>query len=160
MNRIHPALAFRLAVFLETSYLRANERCASSSGFWYEAVVETSFSLSQLKEYLCSQYPWSIGDTVDLQYFNFGEERFLPLMSDEDVGMLFTLNVARHFGRIRIDVVQPCRPAGKGKRVKAPSGGLASSGGRGSCVSDVSANTVRLRAHCRSTAVHLCPVRV
>ena len=46
---------------------------------------------------------------------------------------------------------------GKGKRVKASSGGLASSGGRGSCVSDVSANTVRPRAPCRSTAVLSVP---
>ena len=80
-------------------------------------------------------------------------------MSDEDLGMLFTLNAARRFGRIRIDVVQPCRPAGKGKRVKAPSGGV-SSGGRGSCVSDVSANTVRPALLVGPQQHYLCPVRV
>ena len=94
--------------------MSGNERC-DLSGFWYKAVVETSFSLSQLKEYLCSQYPWSIGDTVDLQYFNFGEEKFLPLMSDEDLGILFTLNAARHFCRVRINVLRHPKPSGQGK---------------------------------------------
>ena len=136
--------------------MRDNELC-QLGGFWYPAVVETTFTFSQLKEKLCSQYPWRLADTVDMKYFNFGEERYLPLMSDLDLGMIFSLNAAAHFGRIRIDVVQPSRPVGKGqgKRVKASSGGLASSGGRGSCVSADSANTGR--AACRSTAVPSAP---
>ena len=65
-------------------------------------MVETTFTFSQLKEKLCSEYPWSLADTVDMKYFNFGEERYLPLMSDLDLGMLFSLNAAARFGRIRI----------------------------------------------------------
>ena len=61
--------------------------------------------------------------------------------------MLFALNAGRRFGSIRIHV----------DRGKASSGVEASSDGQASCVSAVSANTVRPRAPCRSTSVLSMP---
>ena len=70
-NRVDPALAFRLAVRMETSELRGNKSCVIS-GFFYPKVVETSVrseisarhsvvsicgALSILSKYLSSTVP-------------------------------------------------------------------------------------------------------
>jgi hypothetical protein len=45
--------------------------------------------LRDLKDNICAQYPWGADDSVDFQYFNSMEGRYVPLISDEDLGMLF-----------------------------------------------------------------------
>jgi hypothetical protein len=100
-------------------------------------------------EKITSQYPWGTGDSVDFQYFNSTEGRYVPLISDEDLGMPFALNDSCRVGKICIHV----------DRVQASSGVGASSGGRASCLSSVvaSANHVRRPAPCRSTAAPSVP---
>jgi hypothetical protein len=115
-------------------------------------VVATSIALKYMKENSYSKYPWSPGDSVDLQYFNNSEHIFLPLTYDEHLRMIFSLNAASRFGQIRIHV-QP-KVVNKGKRVKASPGGQASPGGHSSCVS---ANSVRPDDPCRSTTVPSLP---
>jgi hypothetical protein len=68
-------------------------------------------------------------------------------------GNIFSLNVSSHFGKIHIDVLRPRKVGDKGRIVKASSSGRASSGDQRSCVSDVSANSVRPRPPCRSIAL-------
>jgi hypothetical protein len=144
---IDPALAFWLVVSLDTSFLRDSEH--NVSRFYIPAVVATTISLRDLKDNICAQYPWGAGDSVDFQYFNSTEGRYVPLISDEDLGMLFALNDSCCVGKIRIHV----------DRVQASSGVRASSGGRTSCLSSVaaSANRVRRPAPYRSTATPSIP---
>ncbi|KAK1670064.1 hypothetical protein QYE76_058223 [Lolium multiflorum] len=83
------------------------------------------------------------------EYFNSTEGRFVPLISEDDLGILFALNASCRFGKIRIHV----------DRGQASSGAGASSGGRASCLSTAaaSANSVRRGAPCRSTAAPSVP---
>ena len=134
-------------VRLDTSFLRDSER--NVSGFYIPAVVATIISLRDLKDNICAQYPCGAGDSVDFQYFNSMEGRYVPLISDDDLGILFALNDSCRVGKIRIHV----------DRVQALAGVGASSGGRASCLSSVaaSANRVRRPAPCRSTAAPSVP---
>jgi len=134
-------------VRLDTSFLRDSKR--NVTRFYIPAVVATTISLRDLKDNICALYPWGAGDSVDLQYFNSTEGRFVPLISDDDLGILFALNDSCRVGKIRIHV----------DRVQASSGVGASSGGRASCLSSVaaSANRVRRPAPCRSTAAPSVP---
>jgi hypothetical protein len=90
LNRIDPALAFRLVVRLDTSFLRDSER--NVTRFYIPAVVATTISLRDLKDNIFALYPWGAGDSVDFQYFNSTEGRFVSLISDDDLGILFALN--------------------------------------------------------------------
>ena len=119
---------------METSELRGT-KSHLLGGFYYPKVVETSICFNAFREALCSQYPWSNADAVELQYFNSSEQRFLPLTCDENLRLLFTLNADSRFGKIRIDVLQPCKARVKGKRVQE---------------SSVSANSQRPGTPCRS----------
>jgi hypothetical protein len=134
-------------VRLDTSFLHDPER--NVSGFYIPAVVATTISLRDLKDNICAQYPWGAGDSVDFQYFNSTEGRYVPLIFDEDLGIFFALNNSCRVGKIRIHV----------DRVQASSGVGASSGGRASCLSSVatSANRVRRLAPCRSTVAPSVP---
>ena len=104
-NWVDPTLAFRLAVRVETSELRGTKLCVIS-GFFYPKVVETSVSFTDFRGALCSKYPWSPADAVELRYFNSTEQRFVPLTCDEHLGLLFSLNADTHFGKIHISVLQ------------------------------------------------------
>jgi hypothetical protein len=57
-----------MVVRLDTSFLRDSER--NVSGFYIPAVVATTISLRDLKDNICTKYPWGAGDSVDFQYFN------------------------------------------------------------------------------------------
>ncbi|KAK1599267.1 hypothetical protein QYE76_008186, partial [Lolium multiflorum] len=144
---IDPALAFRLVVRLDSSFTRDSKR--QMNGFYFPAVVATTISLRDLKANICDKYPWSPRDAVHFEYFNSTERRFVPLISDDDLGILFALNASCRFGKIRIHV----------DRGQASSGVGASSGGRASCLSTAaaSANSVRRGAPCRSTAAPSVP---
>ncbi|KAK1626639.1 hypothetical protein QYE76_000954 [Lolium multiflorum] len=144
---IDPALAFRLVVRLDSSFTRDSKR--STNGFNFPAVVATTISLRDLKANICDKYPWSPRDAVHSEYFNSTERRFVPLISDDDLGILFALNASCRFGKIRIHV----------DRGQTSSGVGASSGGRASCLSTAaaSANSVRRGAPCRSTAAPSVP---
>ena len=112
-------LAFRLEIRLDTSVIRGCEQYLF--GFYFLVVVAISITLRNLKDKIYSKFPWSNGDSVVLQYFNISEQRLLPITSEADLVMLFSLNVAEHFGRIRLHV-QP-KLEHTGKRAKASSGG-------------------------------------
>ncbi|KAK1617251.1 hypothetical protein QYE76_022768 [Lolium multiflorum] len=144
---IDPALAFRLVVRLDSSFTRDSKR--QMNGFYFPAVVATTISLRDLKANICDKYSWSPRDAVHSEYFNSTERRFVPLISDDDLGILFALNASCRFGKIRIHV----------DRGQASSGVGASSGGRASCLSTAaaSANSVRRGAPCRSTAAPSVP---
>ena len=103
-NRVDPALAFRLAVRMETSDLRGTKPCLIS-GVFYPKVVETSVSFTDFREALCCEYPWSPADAVELRYFDSTEQRFVPITCDEHLGLLFSLNANNHFGKILIGVL-------------------------------------------------------
>ncbi|KAK1686661.1 hypothetical protein QYE76_047509 [Lolium multiflorum] len=145
---IDPALAFRLVVRLDSSYTRDSKRY--KNGFFFPAVVATTISLRNLKANICAQYSWSSYDAVHFEYFN-KEGRFVPLISDDDLGILFALNASCRFGKIRIHVDRG--------RASSLSGAGASSGGRASCLSTAAAssNSVRRGAPCRSTAAPSVP---
>ncbi|KAK1653267.1 hypothetical protein QYE76_071072 [Lolium multiflorum] len=142
-----PALAFRLVVRLDSSFTRDSKRC--KNGFNFPAVVATTISLTDFKANIYDKYTWSSLDAVHFEYFNSTERRFVPLISDDDLGILFALNASCRFGKIRIHV----------DRGQASSGVGASSGGRASCLSTAaaSANSVRRGAPCRSTAAPSVP---
>ncbi|KAK1694053.1 hypothetical protein QYE76_010750 [Lolium multiflorum] len=144
---IDPALAFRLVVRLDSSFTRDSKR--NINGFNFPAVVATTISLRDLKANICDKYPWSPREAVHSEYFNSTERRFVPLISDDDLGILFALNASCRFGKIRIHV----------DRGQTSSGVGASSGGRASCLSTAaaSANSVRRGAPCRSTAAPSVP---
>ena len=89
-------LAFRLAVSLDTSIIHGCEQYLS--GFYFPTVVATSITLRYLKDKIYSKFLRSNVDSVDLQYFNISEQRLLPLTSEVDLVMLFSLNVSEHFG--------------------------------------------------------------
>jgi hypothetical protein len=74
-------------VRLDTSFLHDSE--CNVSGFYIPAVVVTTILLRDLKDNICALYPWGAGDSVDFQYFNSTEGRFVPLISDEGLGILF-----------------------------------------------------------------------
>ncbi|KAK1693463.1 hypothetical protein QYE76_010160 [Lolium multiflorum] len=142
-----PALAFRLVVRLDSSFTRDSKRC--KTGFYFPAVVATTISLRDFKANIYDNYTWSSLDAVHFEYFNSPEGRFVPLISEDDLGILFALNASCRFGKIRIHV----------DRGQASSGAGASSGGRASCLSTAaaSANSVRRGAPCRSTAAPSVP---
>ncbi|KAK1667978.1 hypothetical protein QYE76_056137 [Lolium multiflorum] len=142
-----PALAFRLVVRLDSSFTR-DSKCYKN-GFYFPAVVATTISLRDFKANIYDNYTWSSLDAVHFEYFNSPEGRFVPLISDDDLGILFALNASCRFGKIRIHV----------DRGQASSGLGASSGGRASCLSTAaaSANSVRRGAPCRSTAAPSVP---
>jgi hypothetical protein len=119
------------------------------SGFYIPAVVGTTISLRDLKDNICAKYPWGAGNSVDFQYFNSTEGRYVPLISDEDLGILFSLNDSCRVGKIHIHV----------DRVQGSSAVGASSGDRASCLSTVAAssNLVRRPAPCRSTIAPSLP---
>jgi hypothetical protein len=122
------------------------------SGFYIPAVVATAILLRDLKDNIYAQYPWGTGNSVDFLYFNSTERRYVSLISDKDLGMLFALNDFCHVGKIRIHV----------DRVQASSGVGASSGGRASCLSSVatSANHVCHPLLIGPQQHHLSPVLV
>ncbi|KAK1604795.1 hypothetical protein QYE76_028468 [Lolium multiflorum] len=146
---IDPALAFRLVVRLDSSFTRDSKRLMN--GFYFPAVVATTISLRDLKANIFDKYSWSSLDAVHFEYFNSTERRLVPLISDDDLGILFALNASCHFGKIRVHV----------DRGQASSGVGASSGGRASCLSTAaaSANSVRRGDPCRSTAAPSVPNR-
>ncbi|KAK1649694.1 hypothetical protein QYE76_067499 [Lolium multiflorum] len=146
---IDPALAFRLVVRLDSSFTRDSKRY--KNGFYFPAVVATTISLRDLKANICDKYPWSPRDAVHFEYLHNKEGRFVPLISDDDLGILFALNASCRFGKIRIHVDRG--------RASSLSGAGASSGGRASCLSTAaaSANSVRRGAPCRSTAAPSVP---
>jgi hypothetical protein len=80
------------------------------------------------------------------------EGRYVPLISDDNLGILFALNDSCRIGKIRIHVDRVQALSGVG----ASSG---SSGGRASCLSSVatSANRVRRPTPCRSTTAPSVP---
>ncbi|KAK1667935.1 hypothetical protein QYE76_056094 [Lolium multiflorum] len=146
---IDPALAFRLVVRLDSSFTRDSKRY--KNGFFFPAVVATTISLRNLKANICAQYNWSFRDAVHFEYLHNKEGRFVPLISDDDLGILFALNASCRFGKIRIHVDRG--------RASSLSGAGASSGGRASCLSTAAAssNSVRRGAPCRSTAAPSVP---
>ncbi|KAK1667987.1 hypothetical protein QYE76_056146 [Lolium multiflorum] len=148
-GRIDPALAFRLVVRLDSSFTRDSKRY--KNGFYFPAVVATTISLRNLKANICAQYSWSSDDAVHFEYLHNKEGRFVPLISDDDLGILFALNASCRFGKIGIHVDRG--------RASSLSGAGASSGGRASCLSTAaaSANSVRRGAPCRSTAAPSVP---
>ena len=86
-NRIDPALAFRLAIRMETSVLRGTKPHLISS-FFYPKVVETSISFKDLRAELQNTYPSSDADVVELSYFRSDKQRFLPLTCDDHMPLL------------------------------------------------------------------------
>lgn len=134
-------------VRLDSSFTRDSKR--EMNGFYFPAVVATTISLRDLKANIFDKYSWSPRDAVHFEYFNSTERRFVPLISDDDLGILFALNASCHFGKIRVHV----------DRGQASSGVGASSGGRASCLSTAaaSANSVRRGDPCRSTAAPSVP---
>ena len=134
-------------VRLDSSFTRDSKR--EMNGFYFPAVVATTISLRDLKANIFDKYAWSPRDAVHFEYFNSTERRLVPLISDDDLGILFALNASCHFGKIRVHV----------DRGRASSGGRGSSGGRASCLSTAaaSANSVRRGAPCRSTAAPSLP---
>ncbi|KAK1616857.1 hypothetical protein QYE76_022374 [Lolium multiflorum] len=122
------------------------------NGFYFPAVVATTISLRDLKSNIFDKYSWSSRDAVHFEYFNSTERRLVPLISDDDLGILFALNASCHFGKIRVHV----------DRGQASSGVGASSGGRASSVvghhvSTARLNSVRCGDPCRSTAAPSVP---
>ena len=92
------------------------------TGFFYPKVVETSMSFKDLLAALQnSSYGWSPADAVELKFFSSTEQKFLPLTCDEHLGLLFTLNAERRFGKILIEVLQPHNEHDKGKDVQKSS---------------------------------------
>ena len=90
--------------------------------FFYPKVVETSMLFKDLLAALQnSSYGWSPTDVVELKIFSSTEQKFLPLTCDEHLGLLFTLNVERRFGKILIEVLQPRNEHDKGKVVQKSS---------------------------------------
>ncbi|KAE8779025.1 hypothetical protein D1007_47979 [Hordeum vulgare] len=81
---------------METSELRGTKPYAIS-GFFYPKVVETTVSFRDFREALYCEYPWNPADAVELRYFESTEQRFLPLICDEHLGLLFSLNADSHF---------------------------------------------------------------
>ncbi|KAK1699320.1 hypothetical protein QYE76_016017 [Lolium multiflorum] len=146
---IDPALAFRLVVRLDSSFTRDSKRY--KNGFYFPAVVATTISLRNLKANIYAQYSWSSHDAVHFEYLHNKEGRFVPLISDDDLGILFSLNASCRFGKIGIHVDRG--------RASSLSGAGASSGGRASCLSTAAAssNSVRRGAPCRSTAAPSIP---
>ncbi|KAE8798740.1 hypothetical protein D1007_25921 [Hordeum vulgare] len=134
-NRIDPALAFRLAIRMETSVLRGTKPHLISS-FFYPKVVETSISFKDLQAELRNTYPWSDADAVELNYFSSDEQRFLPLTCDDHMPLLFAGIAGCRFGKLQIDVLQP-----RAERVK----------GKGVQTSSVCANSQHPGTPCRST---------
>nr|XP_051212470.1 uncharacterized protein LOC127330227 [Lolium perenne] len=84
---IDPALAFRLVVRLDSSFTRDSKRY--KNGFYFPAVVATTILLRDLKDNIYAKYSWSSGDAVHFEYFHNTEGRFVPLISDDDLGILF-----------------------------------------------------------------------
>ncbi|KAK1668057.1 hypothetical protein QYE76_056216 [Lolium multiflorum] len=142
---IDPALAFRLVVRLDSSFTRDSKR--STNGFNFPAVIATTILLRNLKANICDKYPRSPREAVHFEYFNSTERRFVPLISDDDLGILFALNASCRFGKIRIHV----------DRGQTSSGVGASSGGRASCLSTAAASANSVRRPCRSTAAPSVP---
>ncbi|KAE8800197.1 hypothetical protein D1007_24349 [Hordeum vulgare] len=87
-------------------------------GFIYPKVVETNISFKALRDAISSPpYGWTEADVVELKYFNSVEQKIVPLTCDEHLGLLFTLNAQRCFGKILVDLLQPrgnARDSGKG----------------------------------------------
>ena len=76
--------------------------------FFYPKVVETSISFKALRDAFSSPpYGWTDANAVELKYFNSIEQQFVPLTCDEHLGLLFTLNAERRFGKILVEVLQP-----------------------------------------------------
>ncbi|KAK1661554.1 hypothetical protein QYE76_049713 [Lolium multiflorum] len=89
---IDPALAFRLVVRLDSSFTR-DSKCYKN-GFYFPGVVATTISLRNLKANIYAQYSWSSDDAVHFEYLHNKEGRFVPLISDDDLGILFALNAS------------------------------------------------------------------
>ncbi|KAK1631792.1 hypothetical protein QYE76_006107 [Lolium multiflorum] len=87
-----PALAFRLVVRLDSSFTRDSKRY--KNGFYFPAVVATTISLRDFKANIYDKYTWSSFDAVHFEYFNSPERRFVPLISEDDLGILFALNAS------------------------------------------------------------------
>jgi hypothetical protein len=99
---------------METSILRGT-KAYHLSGFCYPKVVETIISFKDLCKSLCSDYPLSQADDVELKYFDSSEQKFVPLTCDEHVEILFAMNAPSRFRKIQIDVLQPPKNLEKGK---------------------------------------------
>jgi hypothetical protein len=54
-------------------------------------VVATTISLRDFKANIYDKYTWSSFDAVHFEYFNSPERRFVPLISKDDLGILFLL---------------------------------------------------------------------
>ena len=102
-DRIDPAQAFRLAFRMEISELRGT-KSHLLTGFYYPKVIETSGSFKSFRDALHSDYGWSPSDAGELSYFNSSDQRFVPLICDEHLGLLFSLNADNRFAKINIDV--------------------------------------------------------
>jgi hypothetical protein len=74
-------------VRLDTSFLHDSER--NMSIFYIPAVVATTISLRDLKDNIYARYTWGAGDSVNFQYFNSMAGRFVSLISDDDLGIIF-----------------------------------------------------------------------
>ena len=72
LNRIDPALAFRLAVRMGTSVLRGTKMHFLSS-FFYPVVIETNICFRGFLSTLRLAYPWSNADAVELSHFRSTE---------------------------------------------------------------------------------------
>ena len=93
---MNPNTVFRLSVEFASRWEDDQEL---GDLFWYQLVVETSFSLKDLLNAMCAQYSWRTIDTVVPKCWSIVEDSFIPLVNC----------ATERFGKIRFEVVRKRR---------------------------------------------------
>ena len=100
---MNPNTAFRLSVEMVSRFQPDLEFCPP---YWFQLVVETSYTLKDLLKACCDKYSWRTVDTASIKYWSVLDECFIPLSDDTVGGILFAQTATQRFGKIRFEVVR------------------------------------------------------
>ena len=110
-SKMDPITAHRLAVKMDNVLLDGR----NTTTFWYQLVVERTYSFNDLLFAMCAKFPWKKHDIVEVCYWDNVQRQYVPLRTDDKVGLMFVQNISTRFGKLAIKVVQNRRVLPKGK---------------------------------------------
>ena len=84
-----PNTAHRLAVKMDNVLLDGR-----TTTFWYQLVVERTYSFNDLLFAMCTKFGWETYDIVEVCYWDNVQREYVPLRTDDEVGLMFVQNIS------------------------------------------------------------------
>ncbi|KAI5015682.1 hypothetical protein ZWY2020_057072 [Hordeum vulgare] len=103
---IDPARAFNISVRMDTCILTVAGTKGKETGFTFPIVMDNSSTFEQFRATTFAKYPWGLHDVVELRYSDVPKVAWVPVQSDNGLGVMFANNAKTMSCNMEISVIQ------------------------------------------------------